>query len=139
MSYLRRPYTVCVTTFQMAVLLAFNSSDLHTYRWVAVTCSSITVYIQIPLPLSPLSPSSPSLPLPPPSPSLSLLPSSLPLSLPPPLPPLSLSSSSLLHYTQLGDQELCATLQSLIDCKLLLLDEGEVGNDVIVSCVAAVM
>ena len=31
MSYLKKPYTVCVTTYQMAVLLAFNTSDLHTY------------------------------------------------------------------------------------------------------------
>ena len=31
MSYLKKPYTVCVTTYQMAVLLAFNTLDLHTY------------------------------------------------------------------------------------------------------------
>lgn len=33
MGYLKRVYTVCVTTFQMATLLAFNQSDLHSYRY----------------------------------------------------------------------------------------------------------
>ena len=32
MHHQRRPYTICVTTFQMATLLAFNQSDMHTYR-----------------------------------------------------------------------------------------------------------
>lgn len=32
MHHQRRPYTICVTTFQMATLLAFNQSDIHTYR-----------------------------------------------------------------------------------------------------------
>ena len=32
MYHQRRPYTICVTTFQMATLLAFNQSDMHTYR-----------------------------------------------------------------------------------------------------------
>ena len=65
MSYLKRPYTVCVTTYQMAMLLAFNQSDLHTY-------------------------------------------------------------SSLQQHTQLGHSELMATLQSLVECKLLALCAGEV-------------
>jgi len=34
--------------------------------------------------------------------------------------------SSLQQHTQLKDQDLLVTLQSLIDCKLLLLEEGEV-------------
>ena len=47
------------------------------------------------------------------------------------LPPSLLLCSSLLQLTQLGLAELTACLQSLVECKLLLLDGGEVG-DVIV-------
>ena len=60
--YLKKPYTVCVTTFQMIILLSFNSTE-------------------------------------------------------------EMSFSSLLQCTQLGEQELVSTLQSLVDCKLLLLEQ----------------
>ena len=66
MTYLKRPYTVCVTTYQMSVLLAFNQSSLHTY-------------------------------------------------------------TSLQQYTQLEVNELTLTVQSLVDCKLLVADPEKVG------------
>ena len=62
-SYLKKPYTVCVTTYQMVSLLSFNTKDEHSF-------------------------------------------------------------SSLLQSTQLAEQELVSTLQSLVDCKILLLEQG---------------
>lgn len=64
LTYLKRPYTVSVTTYQIAILLAFNTKEQHSY-------------------------------------------------------------SSLQHHTGLDHQELTITLQSLIDSKLLLLENGE--------------
>ena len=61
-SYLKKPYTVCVTTYQMVTLLSFNTKDQYSF-------------------------------------------------------------SSLLQSTQLAEQELVSTLQSLVDCKILLLEQ----------------
>ena len=36
MTYLKRLYTVSVTTYQLAVLLAFNTAEQHSYRWANV-------------------------------------------------------------------------------------------------------
>jgi cullin 2 len=63
MEYLKKPYTVCVSTYQMAVLLAFNKTDSH-------------------------------------------------------------SIASLLQDTQLSHHELTTTIQSLLDCKILLEQVG---------------
>ena len=60
--YLKKPYTVCVTTHQMVTLLSFNSQDQHSF-------------------------------------------------------------SSLHQSTQLAEQELISTLQSLVDCKMLILEQ----------------
>lgn len=64
--YLKKPYTICVTTYQMVTLLLFNTKEQYSF-------------------------------------------------------------SSLLQSTQLAEQELLSTLQSLVDCKMLLL-ENEVRD-----------
>ena len=61
-SYLKKPYTICVTTYQMVTLLSFNAKEQNSF-------------------------------------------------------------SSLLQSTQLAEQELLSTLQSLVDCKILLLEQ----------------
>ena len=61
--YLKKPYTVCVTTYQMVALLAFNLKERYSFV-------------------------------------------------------------SLLQNSQLSEVDLMNTLQSLIDCKILLLEQG---------------